>query len=297
MKVSIVTVAFNAAGTIDETIRSVLAQESVDFEYIVIDGGSADGTAAIIERYAPKLSWWVSEPDRGQADALNKGFARASGDVLGFLNADDLLLPGALRGVAQAFEREPHADLVYGEVEWIDVAGASTGFHAGNISSLDEVLDIYCVWWEQRQWVQPEVFFRRALKDRVGAFDARYHLAFDFDFWVRCFRQGARVSRLPQRLAKFRRHPGQKSSAAAAAADEIRAIVRRHLDDGAQPTPSLRRRLEAQLSYDAYQSGRTAAGGFFGAFLRHPQWVFSPEARARARAACAKLLRSARTSG
>src|SRR4030095_11160950 len=91
-------------------------------------------------------------------------------------------------------------ELVYGEVEWIDAGGETTGFHAGNISSLDEVLDIYGVWWAQRQWVQPEVFFRRALKERVGAFDARYHLAFDFDFLVRCFRQGAHVSRQPQRL-------------------------------------------------------------------------------------------------
>ena len=297
MKVSIVTVAFNAAATIEETIRSVLAQEGVELEYIVVDGGSHDGTAAIVQRYAPMLSSWVSEPDRGQADALNKGFARASGHVLGFLNADDLLLPGALRTVADAFEREPQIELVYGEVEWIDAAGASTGFHAGNISSLDEVLDIYGVWWAQRQWVQPEVFLRRALKDRVGAFDTRYHLAFDLDFWVRCFRQGARVSRVSQRLAKFRRHPAQKSSAAGEAADEIRAIAKHHLGDGANVTPALRRRLHAQLSYDAYQAGCTAGGGFFGAFLRHPQWLFAPEARARARAACAKLLGSARTSG
>lgn len=297
MKVSIVTVAFNAAATIEETIRSVLSQEGADFDYIVVDGGSNDGTAAIVERYAPMLSWWTSEPDRSQAEALNKGFARATGDVLGFLNADDVLLPGALRAVADAFVREPRADIVYGEVEWIDAAGRSTGFHAGNIATLDEVLDIYRVWWAQRQWVQPEVFFRRTLKERAGAFDERYHLAFDFDFWVRCFRAGARVSRLPQRLVKFRLHPGQKSSAAGEAADEIRGIVRRHLDDGTPITAAVRRRLEAQLSYDDYQAGRTAGGGFFGAFLRHPGWFFAPEARSRARAACAKLLGNARTGG
>jgi glycosyltransferase involved in cell wall biosynthesis len=295
MKVSIVTVAFNAAATIEQTMRSVLSQEGVDLEYIVVDGGSEDGTVAIIQRYAPMLSWWISEQDRGQTDALNKGFAHATGEVLGFLNADDVLLPGALRAITAAFEREPRVDLVYGEVEWIDFAGSSTGVHAGNISSLDEVLDIYRLWWGQRQWVQPEVFFRRGLKNRVGAFDERYNLAFDFDFWVRCFRHDAHVSRLPQRVVQFRRHAAQKSSASAKAADEIRAIVRRHLDEGAAITPALRRRLEAQLSYDEYQSGRASAGGFLGAFLRHPQWIFAPEARARARAACAELIGNART--
>lgn len=290
MKISLVTVAYNAAATIEQTLRSVLTQEGVELEYVVLDGGSNDGTAAIIERYAPQLAWWQSMPDRGQVDALNKGFARTTGDLLGFLNADDVLLPGALQAVAKAFAREPQAELVYGEVEWINAVGQSTGFHAGDISTLDEMLDIYRVWWARRQWVQPEVFFRRPLKERVGGFDERYHLAFDFDFWVRCFRARARVARLPEQLVQFRLHAGQKSSAAAHAAEEIRTIVRRHLDDGAPIRPALRRRLQAQLSYDDYQSGRSGGHGFLSAFVRHPQWIFAPEARARARAACAKLL-------
>ena len=114
MKISIVTPCYNAAATIEETIRSVLDQEGVDLEYIVCDGGSTDGTADIIRRYESRLAWWVSERDRGQVDAINKGFVRATGDVLGFLNGDDVLAPGALKTVCETFGKNPNADIVQG---------------------------------------------------------------------------------------------------------------------------------------------------------------------------------------
>ncbi len=289
MKISLVTPCFNSAAYLEATIRSVLAQEIPELEYFVVDGGSTDGTVEIIRRYADRLTWWVSEKDSGQVEALNKGFARATGDIVGFINADDVLLPGALPAVLQAFTRQPEVDLVYGEVEWIDGEGQPTGSHAGAISNLDEALDIYRVWWSQRQWVQPEVFYRRSLKERVGAFDQRYNLAFDFDFWVRCFRAGARVARLPEQLVQFRVHANQKSSAATQAADEIRAVVRRHLDDGAAISPAQRRRLEARLSYDLYQLGRGQRPGFLRALLGNPGWLRAPEVRQRIRAACARV--------
>lgn len=282
MKVSIVTVSFNAARTIEETIQSVLTQEGVDLEYIVVDGASSDGTAEIIEKYQRQLSWSVSEPDRGQVDALNKGFARATGDVLGFLNADDVLLPGALNAVCARFAQRPEADLVYGSVEWIDLEGRPLGSHFGAISSLDEILDIFNVWWGERQWVQPEVFFRRALQERVGDFDERYHLAFDYDFWVRCFLAGARIDRLELPLVRFRRHAGQKSNEAARAVDEIRAILGENL--AAQPPiGSLRRlTLEAQLNYDLYQSAPAKARpAFISALACHPLWLLDPAVRRR----------------
>src|SRR6185295_12367688 len=160
----------------------------------------------------------------------------------------------------------------------------------GKISNLDEALDIYSVWWSQRQWVQPEVFYRRSLKERVGAFDQRYNLAFDFDFWVRCFRAGAVVEKLPEALVQFRVHPNQKSSAATQAADEIRTIVRRHLDDGAAISASQRRRIEARLSYDLYQLRNGQRPGFLRALLCNPGWLRAPEVRERIRAACGRLL-------
>lgn len=290
MKISLITPCYNSAAFLEETIRSVLSQDIPDLEYFIIDGGSNDGTVDIIRRYASQLAGWVSEKDAGQVDALNKGFARATGEIVGFINADDVLLPGALPAVLRAFEQRPEVELVYGEVEWIDGEGQHTGSHAGRISNLDEALDIYSVWWSQRQWVQPEVFYRRSLKERVGLFDQRYNLAFDFDFWVRCFRADAVVEKLPEALVQFRVHANQKSAAASQAADEIRTIVRRHLDDGAAISPSQRRRLEARLSYDLYQLRNGDRPSFFRALLGNPGWLRAPEVRDRIRAACTRLL-------
>jgi glycosyltransferase involved in cell wall biosynthesis len=290
VKISLVTPCFNSAAYLEETIGSVFAQDIPELEYFIVDGGSTDGTLEVIRRYADRLAGWVSEKDSGQTEALNKGFARATGDIVGFINADDVLRPGALQAVLKAFAQQPEIDLVYGQVEWIDGGGRPTGSHAGDISNLDEALDIYHVWWSERQWVQPEVFYRRTLKERVGVFDERYHLAFDFDFWVRCFRAGAQVARLPELLVQFRIHPNQKSRAAAQAADEIRTIVRRHLDDGAEILPGTRRRLEARLSYDLYQSESGARPSFLRALVDNPSWLRAPEVRDRIRAACARCL-------
>lgn len=295
MKISLVTPCWQAARFIRETIDSVLAQEGAEVEYGIMDGASTDGTVEIIRGYESRLSWWASELDAGQTDALNKGLARTTGEVLGFLNADDVLVPGALRAVAAAFDENPEIDLVYGRVEWIDAEGRAQGTHSGDISTLGEVLDVQRVWWAQRQWVQPEVFFRRRLWERVGAFDTRYHLAFDYDYWVRCFLAGARVKRLPQTLVRFRLHAEQKSTASRKAADEIRDIVGRALA-GDPPIPTrLRRRIAADLSYDLYQLSDVAARpSFLRALLAHPEWLWRCRAaRDRAKNACARFFQRA----
>ena len=281
MKVSIVTPCYNAVATIEETIRSVLDQEGVEVEYIVADGGSTDGTADIIRRYESRLAWWVSERDRGQVDAINKGFTRATGDVLGFLNGDDAFTPGALKEVCAAFAAEPNADIVHGGVEWIDFEGRPLGTHLGDMKCLEDALDIFRVWWGNRQWVQPEVFYRRALKERVGVFDERYHLAFDYDFWVRCFRAGARGARIPETLVRFRRHDAQKSVDATRANDEIRAILAEHLADRPEIGSWTWLRLRAELAYDLYQSRTGARPSFATALLRHPSWLVCAPVRRR----------------
>jgi len=284
VKISLITPCRNAERYIEQTIDSVLSQEGVDLEYFIQDGASTDGTVEIIRRYESRLAGWASEKDRGQPDALNRAFTRCTGEIAGFLNADDVLLPNALNTVARAFSQHPEADIVYGEVEWIDVEGKVIGAHAGNISSLEEVLNIYDIWWGKRQWVQPEVFFRRSFRERVGLFDSSYDLVFDYDYWVRCFRTGARVHRIPEKLVQFRFHPDQKSTQAEKAADEIRAVVQRELMGNAELSPRFRRRLEARLSYDAYQRSNPARRpSFLRALLQNPSWLWTPEVQSRLR--------------
>ena len=280
-----------------ETLASLNAQRE-DVRWWLQDGASKDGTLEIARRVARPGDQIVSEADGGQADALNRAFQNMGGEIVGFLNADDLLLPGAARTVLDYFAAHPDIDLVYGEVEWIDEHSKVTGRHAGCISSLAEVLDIYRVWWADRQWVQPEVFFRRTLWEKAGGFDTSWHLAFDYDFWVRCFRAGARVAHLPAPLTRFRLHAAQKSSASRQAADEIRAIVRQHLDQGAG-LPTVRRwTLEAELSYDLYQGGGNGQPrrSFPAEMLRHPQWLLASNARSRLHAACTRLLKQGKQS-
>jgi glycosyltransferase involved in cell wall biosynthesis len=284
MKLSLITPCRNAEKYIEQTIQSVLAQEGVDLEYFIQDGASADGTVDIIRRYESQLAGWTSEKDSGQPEALNRAFRRCTGDIAGFLNADDVLLPNALATVVRAFADHPDTDIVYGEVEWIDSEGKVSGSHAGQISSLEEVLNIYDVWWAKRQWVQPEVFFRRSFMERVGPFDSHYDIVFDYEFWVRCFRAGARVHRIPSKLVQFRLHPNQKSTQAERAADEIRAIVARELNSGAGLSPGFRRKLQARLSYDWYQRSDPAKRpGFLRALLQHPSWFWTPEVQSRLR--------------
>lgn len=281
---------FKSERYLAHTLASLNAQ-GPQLRWHLQDAASSDRTVAIAESFRRPGDTIVSEPDQGQTDALNRAFPRLDGDIIGFINGDDLLVPGAVEAVLAHFAAHPECDLVYGEVDWIDAGGTVTGHHAGRIDSLAEALDIYRVWWGNRQWVQPEVFFRRRLWERVGLFDTRYHLAFDFDYWVRCFLAGARVHRLPRPLAQFRLHAEQKSTAATRAAEEIRQIVRTHLPNALIPRAT-RERIEAQLAYDDYHAGRSpeSSHSFFRQLLRHPGWLRAPEVRARLLASCGARL-------
>jgi glycosyltransferase involved in cell wall biosynthesis len=284
---------FNAEAYLAATLTSLNAQGE-HLRWWLQDGGSTDRTVEIARSFARPGDVVASEPDQGQTDAINRAFARMGGSFVGFINGDDVLAPGSAERVARYFEDHPHIDLIYGCVEWMDAQGQVTGFHRGRIDSLSELLDVYNVWWGTRQWVQPEVFFRRSLYERVGGFDCRYHLAFDYDFWVRCMLAGARIAHTPAITARFRVHAAQKSSAADRAADEIRDIVQRHLSN-APLSPWRRLKMRAALSYDYYQLGRTTPDGskrqsFGRALLTHPHWWLSPLVRKRAQSSLAKAL-------
>jgi glycosyltransferase involved in cell wall biosynthesis len=250
------------------------------------DACSTDDSVTVANKFATSADRIVVEVDHSQTDALNRAFKHMGGEIVGYINSDDCLTEGAAEAVLAEFDKDPALDLVYGQVDWINENGQITGHHAGDISSLAEVLDIYRVWWNGYHWVQPEVFWRRSLWARVGQFNTYYDLAFDYEYWVRCFQAGARVKAIPRTLAHFRRHAGQKSSRTGEAADEIRNIVRDALVGDAPISAADRRRIERMLSYDRYQSGQDYPAGterpsLMRMLMREPAWALLPQVRSR----------------
>ena len=303
--ISIVIPSFNQARFLERTLRSVFEQ-SVPAEVIVIDGGSTDGSVEILRRHAGRLAHWVSEPDNGQTHAINKGMARATGEIRSYLNSDDVLLPGALEAVLAAHAADPEADLLHGRCITIDAEDRVLPRRFfGDFGTPAEILDLWGVWFAGRNVVQPEVFWTRRLAERIGPFDEARHYAMDYDYWCRAILAGARVHRIDRDLAAFRLWENQKSTAAQAAADELRDIAVRHLRDPGVPLPpGVRRRLLGNWAFDevfAKAGGRLAGSGLsplrrrlamLGVVLGNPELLFSPHFRRHA----GKLVRRWRRS-
>jgi glycosyltransferase involved in cell wall biosynthesis len=249
------------------------------------DSCSTDNSVEIARRYVKECDHIEVERDTGHANGLNRAISRMGGDIIAFLNSDDCMADGAAEAVLRTFRDNPQVDLVYGEVEWIDAEDRSQGFHSGQIDNLFDVLDIYRVWWKQKHWVQPEVFWRRSLWERVGGMNESYYYAFDYEFWVRCFQQGMTVKKIPQVLARFRRHEAQKSAAFAKAARDIRSIVAHALPASPQIGWRNQFKLRSRLEYDLYQSGQNGDNGHKAPFWRmlagHPNWLTVPDVRKR----------------
>lgn len=204
--ISIVTPSYNQADFIDETIQSVLSQDYANREYLILDGGSNDGSVDIIRRYEEQLDYWISERDRGQSHAINKGFARARGDVLTWLNSDDVFLPGALSAVAECFDRYPKIDLVYGDFVYTDLKGAVLRRRKvfPKISYDHLVFHDYLG--------QPAVFFRKSLFEKVGAIDESLTYGMDWELFLRMWKV-ADTMHVPRVLATYRLHESAKGSA------------------------------------------------------------------------------------
>jgi glycosyltransferase involved in cell wall biosynthesis len=203
-RISIVTCSLNQSRFIEAAIRSVLAQEYPALEYIIVDGGSTDGTLEIIQRYQKHLAWWVSEEDKGQTDALIKGFRHATGAVMGWLFSDDLMLPGTLKTVAEFFSREKDAAVLFGDAIWIDDHNRILGYKK-------EIGFNRFIWlWSYNYLPAPSTFWCRGIYEQVGGLDQSYHLAMDGDLWERFSRCG-KIAHVPQILSLIRRYPQQKN--------------------------------------------------------------------------------------
>jgi glycosyltransferase involved in cell wall biosynthesis len=202
--VTIVTPSLNQARFIEETLESVLTQDYTPLEYFVVDGGSNDGTSDILAASGPRVHW-ISEGDDGQADAINKGFRRANGAYLAWLNSDDVYLPGAIAAMAEYLDGHPDLDLVYGHVDNIDSSGRWLG-PAKQVEKFDPsrlLNDVDFV-------AQPGTMFRRSAFERVGPLDTSLHWSFDYDLWLRFAAQG-RLGLVDKVLAQNRIHPATKT--------------------------------------------------------------------------------------
>ncbi|MDB5805461.1 MAG: Family 2 glycosyl transferase [Betaproteobacteria bacterium] len=205
-RISLVTCSYQQGRYLDATMRSVLDQAYPDLEYIVIDGGSSDESAAVIRAHERELAYWVSEPDRGQTDALIKGFNRAGGEIFGWLCSDDLLMPGALQKVADFFATHPQVAAVYGDALWIDAAG-------GYIRPKREMgFNRFVFLFDHNYIAQPSMFWRRDLYERVRGLDRDFNLAMDADLWER-FSRHTQIAHLPEYLSCMRYYPEQKTRA------------------------------------------------------------------------------------
>jgi glycosyltransferase involved in cell wall biosynthesis len=222
--VSIVTPSYNQAEFVESTIKSVLSQTYSRIEYFVCDGGSQDGTLEIIRRYSDRLAWWCSERDRGQSDAINKGWHRASGDILAYLNSDDLLLPGAIEHVVRAFRSSESIGVVHGDWIYVDEKGGELGLGRGRSADFKRLLRHGQI----RYIAQPASFYRASVLRRVGLIDEGLHYAMDYDLLLR-LAKGSRLIHLPIPLAGFRLHETAKTTAFTERHwEETLAVQRRH---------------------------------------------------------------------
>jgi glycosyltransferase involved in cell wall biosynthesis len=210
MKITVITPSYNQGHFIERTIRSVLDQEFPgELEYLVIDGGSTDGTLAVLQKFADRLRW-VSEQDEGLADAVNKGLSMATGEVIGWLNSDDLYLPGTLQAVAAHFEKNPESMWLYGKCRIIDPDDREIYRSVTIYKNLLLRAFNYGRLLTENYISQPAVFFRKKLLKEVGPLRKDLRFAMDYDLWLR-FGRKYPATVLPLYLSEFRRHPGSLS--------------------------------------------------------------------------------------
>lgn len=273
--VTIITPSYNQADYLEETIRSVLEQEYPNLEYLVVDGGSTDGSVEIIRKYADRISWWVSEPDQGQADALNKGLARAKGQIVAWLNSDDVYRPGAIRRAVERLERLPAVGMVYAQLDSIDRWGRVFNTIKYRQFDLLDLLSFHIIG-------QPTVFMRRSLLDQAGPLDTSYNYLLDHHLWLRMFRL-APIEYVPEVWAAARHHASAKNVAQAArfgeeafrildwaeAQDGLGDLVRQHRRQARAGA----HRLDARYLLDGGEPG-LALRAYGRVLANYPSYIF-----------------------
>jgi glycosyltransferase involved in cell wall biosynthesis len=261
LRISIVTPSFNQGSFIERTVRSVFGQNYPGLEYILMDGGSTDDTLALLKPYCDRFTHFRSGPDRGQADAVASGFEVSTGEIMSYLNSDDVLAPGALQFVNEFFQRHPRVDAIYS--------------HRVAIDEADKVIWYWIlprhVTFLQSRWdfiPQETCFWRRSLFNKVGNIDRAFRFAMDYDLFVR-FMNAGRFERVNRFLAAFRVHASSKTSTQldTVGRQEIDSVRNKH---GLYPGPRLRaieewfNNLPATFGRLHAEVGRSLPGAFPG---------------------------------
>jgi len=222
VKVSIVTPSFNQGRFIERTLVSVAHQDIDGLEHLVMDGGSKDETVRVLRDFDPPVRW-RSEPDRGQTDALNKGLREAAGEIIGWLNSDDVYYPGAIKRVLEVFEEHPEVDVVYGMADHIDENDRAFEAYPTEPWDLTRLQDTCFI-------CQPALFMRRSVLERYGYPDDNLHYCMDYEYWMRLGLQGARFHYLESKLAGSRMYGENKTLGARVAVHrEINSVMKRLL--------------------------------------------------------------------
>jgi glycosyltransferase involved in cell wall biosynthesis len=209
--VTIITPSFNQARFLEATIKSVLSQNYPRIEYMIVDGGSTDGSVDVIKKYegkaevtSPLLAWWVSEKDRGQTDAINKGFTRAKGEILAWINSDDTYEPGAVSAAVRYLQEHPEVGMVYGDCNFINEEGRVIGKFGSAQTNYRLLRQGYA------HIPQQTMFFRADLWKQVGPLDPSFYFAMDYDLWTRIAAR-TEIKYVPQTWANFRLHSSGKT--------------------------------------------------------------------------------------
>ncbi|HEX2696691.1 MAG TPA: glycosyltransferase family 2 protein [Anaerolineales bacterium] len=268
--VSIVTPSFNQSAYLEEAMKSVLEQDYPNLEYIVMDGGSTDGSLDIIKKYSSRLAFWSSEPDRGQADAINKGMAHARGEIVAWLNSDDVYLFHTVKSAVEAFRIHPRAVMVYGNMYAVNEDGQTFNNLIYDQLTLADLLCFQIIG-------QPAVFMRREAFEKAGGLDPTFHFLLDHQLWIKIAQQGE-IVHISQAWAAARYHPEAKNRLKAAefgreafrildwakSQPELAAVFSgverrarasahrvdaRYLLDSGQPWPALKAWMRALLIY------------------------------------------------
>lgn len=209
-KLTVVTPTYNQGQFIEKTIDSVLSQSYPNLEFIIIDGGSKDNTVKVIKKYEKHLTYWVSEPDRGQSHAINKGFGRATGELLTWLNSDDWYTPGALQKFADVFRQHPDAGMIVGAGRIVDQTGKVVYYK----EPTDPItLETLYGWFSGGSFSQPSSMFSREAWAQCGPLDEDEHITMDLDLWLKFARAGFRFVPLKELLSEALSHPDAKTTA------------------------------------------------------------------------------------